>query len=188
MDAETISYTEPHTGAIPEIPPELAAASEAEAEVEVLDGAVEQPSWLEESVRDHLSLMGSGLHMIFGGESDTAYRMSEEDLRRIAPPLTRILNRHESLAQFGVISDPLLLAEGSVLYVGRSMLQVRAAKMEAQERFEAQREPLEGRIVTPDPDEQDQPVVHHAAPQSRADRIAEDTARLRAAGYREESS
>jgi hypothetical protein len=53
--------------------------------------------------------------------------MSERDLERIAPPLTRILNRYEPTSRLAVASDPLLLGYGMTMYSYRSVLQARAA-------------------------------------------------------------
>jgi len=175
-EPEPLSYVEDHGAGIPEIgdkPPAGVEPTGPGAELEVR--AADPEAWLEESVREHLTLMGSGLHMLFGGETETAFEMSKKDLQRIAPPLTRILNRHESLAAWGVISDPLLLAEGSVLYAGRSVLQVRAAK---QKREEAELEEMYGpQHVEPPPAAANgnvTPMRVRARPSSRAERILQE--------------
>lgn len=141
-EPQVIGYVEDHTAGIPPISDEQLAADPG-AGMELAQPAAPEEGWLEESVREHLSIFGSGLHMLFGGESEKAFEMSQKDLQRIAPPLTRILNHHESLAAFGVISDPLLLAEGTVLYAGRSVLQVRAARQKLEEEREGDLEQLD---------------------------------------------
>ena len=194
-EPEILSYAQDHGPGIPEIPITTGEAQLGDAE-EVVEGIGE--AWIEDSVRDHLKLVGDGLHMMLGKDHPTAYKMCQEDLDRIAPPLTRIMNRYESLAQFGVVSDPLLLAEGTVLYAGRSMLQVRAAKRAAEERREAQREPLEGRVVPGPWDEKAPPAAPDdeipedfdtgPGEETRADRIAREVAELRAQGFQEDTN
>jgi hypothetical protein len=78
-----------------------------------------------ETVRDLLLTAGDGAHAIFGvGEFDWA--MTQRDLERIAPPLTRIVNRYPGVARLASHSDEAAVAIGSGLYAWRSMLERRA--------------------------------------------------------------
>lgn len=137
-------------------------------DVELVDGqaqAVEE-GWLEESVREHLKMVGSGLHLIFG-EGETDFEMSTKDEERMAPPLTRMLNRYEPLRRAAEYSDPVLFGYGATMYMYRSMLQRRDAaleKREAAEEAEMMGQPVGPRPrpsaradtspVDPEPDEQ----------------------------------
>jgi hypothetical protein len=92
--------------------------------------------WIEEGVREHLVMVGSGVHELWG-KADSDWEMSERDLERIAPPLTRLLNRYEPARRLSAASDPLLLGYGTTLYAYRSLLQRRAALAEEREAAEA---------------------------------------------------
>lgn len=139
---ETISYAEPHgQRAIAELPEHVPGPDE----IELGQPVVLEQDWIEESVGEHLVMVGEGLHMMLGGAHDESWKMSEDDLRRIAPPLTRILNRYDPTRAASAASDPILLTWGTGLYAYRSVLQERAARMERREREELGRDPLEGR-------------------------------------------
>lgn len=98
----------------PEFDPEAAAAINAEVPrvAPPPAAAPEAPPpivWEEETVEALLRLKGRGLHAALGvGAEDWVY--TELDLAAIAPPLTRICNRYEPIAQLAQHSDPLLLA------------------------------------------------------------------------------
>lgn len=129
-EEETISYVEPHgTTGVPELPP---GEPVIDAEEVVGEPAVIQDGWEEAAVREHLLMGGDMLHA-FIGVAETDWRMSERDLERIAPPLARILNRHPEMAKLAVFSDPVLVGWGTGLYAYRSVLQARAARMDAAE-------------------------------------------------------
>ena len=49
--------------------------------------------------------------------------MTDTDQDRIAPPLTRIINKHEQLARIASRSDELSVAVGAGLYTWRSLLE-----------------------------------------------------------------
>jgi hypothetical protein len=96
------------------------------------------PAVDEQQIRDLLLTGGDGLHLLFGvGELD--WVMTQRDLERIAPPLTRIINRYEPLARVAGQSDFLLVAFGSGMYAWRSMLE-RQAVLQAREAEQAGQE------------------------------------------------
>jgi hypothetical protein len=101
----------------------------AEPDVSVFD-----IGWEEKQVHDWLLNAGDLAHAGFGvGEHDWA--MTKADLERIAPPLTRILNRYEPSRAVAAFSDPAAVAMGFGMYGWRSALE-RAAVMKARARAE----------------------------------------------------
>lgn len=118
--------------------PAAAAASPAAGEEVALAEPMLAPEekWIEEGVREHLKMVGSIGHELVG-KAESDWVMTERDLERIAPPLTRILNRYEPTARLSAASDPLLLGYGTTMYAYRSMLQRRAALAEEREAAEA---------------------------------------------------
>lgn len=91
----------------------------------------ELPEIPEDKVRSVLFVGGDGLHAIAGvGEYD--WVMTQRDLERIAPPLTRILNRYDAAKVAAGYSDELSVVVGFGLYGWRSMLE-RVAVLRAQE-------------------------------------------------------
>lgn len=116
-------------------PPAAAAALPAGDEEVVLAEAVAEEKWEVEAVNEHLKMVGSGIHELWG-KAEKDWEMSQRDLERIGPPLTRILNRYEPTARMAVVSDPLLLGYGTTLYTYRSVLQARAAMAEQREAAE----------------------------------------------------
>jgi hypothetical protein len=116
--------------------PDPPAGLPAGQEVQLDDGAlVNDIRWEEAGVREHLTMLGSGVHELWG-KAESDWVMSEKDLGRIAPPLTRILNRYEPTARAAIASDPILVAWGTGLYSYRSILQARAAVAEKREAAE----------------------------------------------------
>jgi hypothetical protein len=86
----------------------------------------------EDTIRSLLLNGGDMAHTIAGvGELDWA--MTERDLERIAPPLTRIVNRYPAVARVAGRSDEAAVAIGVGMYSWRSMIERRAV-LEAQER------------------------------------------------------
>lgn len=78
-----------------------------------------------DQVRDVLRNVGDGAHAVIGvGELD--WVMTEADLARIGPPMTRIVNRHPELAAIAAHSDELAVAIGAGLYTWRSLLERQA--------------------------------------------------------------
>jgi len=106
----------------------------------------------EEKVRSILLNGGDLLHAGIGvGELD--WVMTEKDQDRIAPPLTRIINKHEQLAAIAGRSDELAVAIGTGLYAWRSLLE-REAILKAQRRAETTPEPEPEPPPAPAPDAQ----------------------------------
>jgi hypothetical protein len=87
------------------------------------------PGWpddvAEEQVRSFLMTVGDAAHAVAGvGELD--WRFTEKDQDRLAPPMTRITNRYETLRAVAGHSDELAVAIGMGLWGWRSMLERRA--------------------------------------------------------------
>jgi hypothetical protein len=86
---------------------------------------VQLVEWEEDTICALLTLQGRGMHAAIGvAEQD--WRHTELDLAAIAPPLTRICNRYEPIAQLAKFSDPMTLAFALGAYGVRS-LEERAA-------------------------------------------------------------
>jgi hypothetical protein len=84
--------------------------------------AFEIPVIPEEQVRSVLKNTGDLAHAGIGvGQLD--WVMTDTDQDRIAPPLTRIINKHEHLARVMGRSDELSVAMGAGLYTWRSLLE-----------------------------------------------------------------
>jgi hypothetical protein len=133
-EVEEISYLELEGGPgvleLPEGPPP-APEGEAPEPIAVL------PGWEQSQIEAFLKGTGAGIHMLAGkGERD--WLMTEEDLERIAPPLTRICNRYEPTLRLSPIADPLLVAHGFALYGWRSALEARRAQRDAEQAREEQ--------------------------------------------------
>jgi hypothetical protein len=91
--------------------------------------------WEEATVRTALHGAGEGLHLAIGvGETD--WKMTQADLDRIAPPLTRIMNRYEPTARLAPYADPILVAQGAAQYAFRSMVARKAALAARGETYE----------------------------------------------------
>ncbi len=138
-----IDYVEETGPGIPELP--AAAVPEVEPE-----GATEQalPGWELETIEQFLRGTGAGLHML-AGVTDKDWLMTQADLERIAPPLTRIANRYEPVLRLSPVADPLLVAHGFALYGWRSALERKRALRDAEEQAAAGDgyEPVEGSAV-----------------------------------------
>jgi hypothetical protein len=94
------------------------------------------PGWpedvAEEQVRSILLTAGDALHALAGvGELD--WRFTPKDQDRLAPPMTRIVNRYETARALAGHSDELAVAFGMGLYGWRSMLERRAVLQAIQE-------------------------------------------------------
>jgi hypothetical protein len=132
---------------VEEAGPGVLDLSEAPTEehVPAADVVMEPPQlWEQETIETFLRGLGVGLHMIAGaGEKD--WLMTQADLERIAPPLTRISNRYEPVLRLSPYADPLLVAHGFALYGWRSTLERKRALRDAQENAErsAGYEPVE---------------------------------------------
>jgi hypothetical protein len=137
------------------------------------------PGWQKEQIEQFLRGTGAGIHWMIGaGEADWLF--VQEDLDRIGPPLTRIMNTWEPAVRLSPLADPLLLIHGLALYCWRSALEMTRAKRDAAEEL------LEGEprahyeqgpapaAAEPEGQEQDEPEV---APSSRPAYFPESTAR-----------
>ncbi len=124
-------YIEESGPGIPELPAEVPFES-ADVEPEVL----EVPQWERETVEQILTGLGAGAHLL-AGKAEHDWEMTEADLGRIAPPLTRIMNRYEPTARLAAHADPLMVAHGFALYGWRSALErQRALRDQAEAREE----------------------------------------------------
>jgi hypothetical protein len=124
-----LDYVEEHGPGIPELPAGPPIAQD-EPEQPVDERAL--PGWEQETIEQFLRGTGAGLHMLAGvGERD--WLMTQADLERIAPPLTRIANRYEPALRLSPIADPLLVAHGFALYGWRSALERKRAQRDGEE-------------------------------------------------------
>lgn len=148
---DELSYTEkPPPGALAGDDDERVAVEETDAI------AAAEAQWEVEATGQILKGVGLTLHELLGaGETD--WKMSEGDLERIAPPLTRILNRYERTRAMADFSDPMLLGYGVFRYAARSTLQMRAAQ-------QLRREEEEEQYVAPDVAEPEAPTAPQSAP------------------------
>lgn len=132
-----------------EPPPQQAALPPGDEEVVLGEPVVAtEAKWEEEAVSEHLKMVGSGIHELWG-KAEKDWEMTQRDLERIAPPLTRILNRYEPTARLAVASDPLLLGYGMTMYSYRSILQARAAVAAEREAAEAHESDVGGYEAVP---------------------------------------
>ena len=123
-DVDELDYVEGPGPGIPEISSDRQLPPPAVAGELV---APEVPQWEQETIEKFLEGAGAGLHQLLGqGERD--WKMTQADLDRIAPPLTRIVNRYEPTARLSPMADPLLVAHGVILYGWRSMLEAKRAE------------------------------------------------------------
>lgn len=90
------------------------------------------PGWDQDAIEQFLRGTGAGIHML-AGRAEKDWLMTEKDLERIAPPLTRICNRYEVTLRLSPIADPLLVAHGFALYGWRSALEAKRAQFDAEE-------------------------------------------------------
>lgn len=117
-------------------PPPEATPAEPGAEGDAASGISAElgPHWDEQAIRSHLEAVGLGLHELVG-RAEADWQMTDGDLSRIAPPLTRMLNRHERTRALSGASDPMALTVGVGTYGLRSYLQtLRAVRAERAER------------------------------------------------------
>lgn len=84
--------------------------------------------WDEATVKGLLTAQGEVLHMAIAADKDSdEWRYTRGDLSAIAPPLTRILNRHDVTRAAAGTGDELALIIGLTGYVGRSIAERRVA-------------------------------------------------------------
>jgi hypothetical protein len=102
------------------------------------------PDVSEDQIRSALANGGDMLHALVGiGEYDLV--MTQADLDRIAPPLTRIVNRYEPLQAVAGHSDEAAVAIGFGMYGWRTALERRAVKHARDDR------PVPGEQAAPPP-------------------------------------
>ena len=89
---------------------------EPEDEPLVADG------WQEETIKSLLVTQGNVTHMVFnaGPEDTDTWKHTQDDLRAIAPPLTRILNRYDASRAAAAAGDEIALIAGLAAYGGRN--------------------------------------------------------------------
>lgn len=130
-EEELDSYVETQGPGIPELP-----QGATDEQLTGLRGDVQvplYPGWEEDTVREFLLGAGAGLHlMLSDAEAERSWLMTQEDLRRIAPPLTRIANRWEPALRLSPYADPFLVAKGLALYGWRSALEDARARRDRQ--------------------------------------------------------
>lgn len=78
-----------------------------------------EPEWDEEALQRLLLAKGELLHT-FAGVAENDWRYTAADLKAIAPPLSRILNRYPATRAVSTAQDPLALAIGVSAYAIRS--------------------------------------------------------------------
>jgi hypothetical protein len=118
MPVAEVDYVEQAGPGIPELPD----APPSDALPAGQPVAPIYPGWEQGTVEQFLRGTGAGIHMLIGA-SERDWLMTEKDLERIAPPLTRICNRWEPALRLSPIADPLLVAHGFALYGWRSALE-----------------------------------------------------------------
>jgi hypothetical protein len=124
---EELEYVEERGPGILELPEssEQPPAAEGPPEAQLY------PGWELEHIEQFLKGTGAGIHFMIGA-AENDWRMTEEDLERMAPPLTRIANRWQPALRLSPIADPALFAHGAFLYAWRSMLERKRALYDAE--------------------------------------------------------
>lgn len=149
-----IDYVEETGPGIPELP---------EPTVEQpLEGEPPEPPqlWEQDTIEDLLEGLGSGLHLMLGKGPDD-WEMTEVDLARIAPPLTRIANRYEPVARLAPMADPILVARGFALYGWREAIRSRNFARQAAAPAGPRYEPV---IDGAEPPEEEPPIEDDETP------------------------
>jgi hypothetical protein len=116
--------------------------------VEEVAAALEE--WDEPRIREILTLQGEVTHELLRvGKDDTeTWIHTEKDLRAIAPPLTRILNRYDATRALAAAGDEALLAAAVVRYGARNFTKRR--RLLAARAAEAAETPITGVEAPPD--------------------------------------
>jgi hypothetical protein len=103
------------------------------------------PEWEREQVEAILTAKGAVLHTVLAvDKSSDEWRYTDTDLRAIAPPLTRILNRYDATRAAAGTGDEIAVMIGLTGYVGRSWRERREALADLAERPP---EPVSGRAA-----------------------------------------
>nr|MDQ2896738.1 hypothetical protein [Actinomycetota bacterium] len=105
----------------PGFDPETAPAAPVFDDEDDLDQVAEE-GWREESIEEYLTMIGDVAHAALrvGEEDQETGKMTERDLKRIAPPLTRILNRYDTTRALAVAGDEGLAIAGLAAYGTRN--------------------------------------------------------------------
>lgn len=119
----------------PAFDPELSPAA---PEVQLEDELVAEPEgWREETIRNLLETQGRATHALLRvGPADTeTWKHTEDDLRSIAPPLTRMLNRYDATRAAAAAGDEIALGAALATYGARNYSKRRRllAQLHAQE-------------------------------------------------------
>jgi len=95
----------------PEQTPE-APEPEISPEQEALEG------WSEDTIRSLLTVQGNATHALLrvGPDDADTWKHTEDDLRAIAPPLTRILNRYDATRAAAAAGDEIALGAALAAY------------------------------------------------------------------------
>jgi hypothetical protein len=127
MSETEIDYLEETGPGISELPEHVELPPGAEAE----QPQPLYPGWDPDAVEAFVKGTGAGIHMLIG-QTERDWLMTEKDLERIVPPLTRICNRWEPALKLSPVADPLLVAHGFALYGWRSALERKRAMRDAE--------------------------------------------------------
>jgi hypothetical protein len=129
------------------------------------DPLVEE-GWKESTIKELLATQGELVHFLLRVGDDEldpdSWKHTQEDLRRIAPPLTRMLNRYDVTKAAAVAGDEASLAAALAAYGGKNYIQRR--RLLAQLAAHQQPRPVTG--VAADPD-----VAATAAQEMAADEV-----------------
>lgn len=122
-------FLDPDQGAGPEFDPDLAPeppdVEEVGGELAAATAAAEQ-GWIEQQVRDLLITQGNASNWLFRlHDQDETWKHTEEDLRAIAGPLTRILNRYDATRAAAAAGDEMALGAAIFNYGARNYTQRR---------------------------------------------------------------
>lgn len=149
MAVEEIDYLEESGGpGISELPERVEIPADDVAGAQEVP---QYPGWDQETIEVFLKGTGVGIHQLIG-QTEKDWMMTEKDLERIGPPLTRIANRWEPALKLSPIADPLLVAHGMALYGWRSALEAKRAQRDREEEIDVPRAGYARGPILPDED------------------------------------
>ncbi|PZR70112.1 MAG: hypothetical protein DLM63_00205 [Solirubrobacterales bacterium] len=81
-----------------------------------------QEGWQEETIRSLLVTQGNVTHALLkvGADDGETWKHTQDDLRAIAPPMTRILNRYDATRAAAAAGDEIALAAAVAAYGARN--------------------------------------------------------------------